>query len=159
MKTAKGSAGCMYIPVFIYVCNVFFPCQVTIASMNTWFQKFNWHVLINNNSIFLGFKRSLMLKTNISLNETSWTMQNMSNVCGADYFHAPVIFSVPLTPKIILLHWNMSFNPVKFQPYRLICTDIPYFVILHHFVSTMWRHKSSNLHKSKSWITLRCYLQ
>ena len=30
-------------------------------------------------------------------------MQNMLHVCGGDYFHAPVIISVPLTPKIILL--------------------------------------------------------
>ena len=39
-----------------------------------------------------------------------------------------------------------------------ICTD---FVILHHFVSTLWRQKSSNLHKSKLWITrqLRMPLQ
>ena len=34
VKTAKGSAR-MYIPVFIYVCKVFFPGQVTIASINT----------------------------------------------------------------------------------------------------------------------------
>ena len=34
VKTAKGSAR-MYIPVFIYVCNVFFPGQVMIASINT----------------------------------------------------------------------------------------------------------------------------
>ena len=94
----------------VYFCNVFFPCQVMIALINTWFQKCNWHLLINNNSIFSGFKRCLMLKTNISLNETSWTMQNMLHVCCADYFHAPVIFSVPMTPKIILLHWNMSFS-------------------------------------------------
>ena len=26
-------------------------------------------------------------------------------------------------------------------------------VKMHHFLSTKWRHKSSNLHKSKSWIT------
>ena len=54
MKTAKDSAR-SYISVFIYVCSVFFPSQVTIASINTWFQKFNWHLLINNNSIFSGF--------------------------------------------------------------------------------------------------------
>ena len=34
-----------------------------------------------------------------------------------------------------------------------IFRDIPFFVISHHFVSTLWHHKSSNLHKSKSWIT------
>ena len=28
--------------------------------------------------------------------------------------------------------------------------DIPFFVILHHFVPTLRRHKSSNLHKPKS---------
>ena len=109
-KQQRAVCACMYIPVLIYVFNVFFPGQVTIALVNTWFQKYHWHLLINNNSIFLGFKCCLMLKMNISLNETSWTMQNMSHVCGADYFHAPVIFSVPLTPKIIVLHWNMSFS-------------------------------------------------
>ena len=58
----------------------------------------------------------------------------------------------------IITYQNVWFlqhiNPARFQPCTLsICTDIPYFVILHHFVSTMWRHKSSNLHKPKSSIT------
>ena len=43
-----------------------------------------------------------------------------------------------------------NFNPVDLYS---IYTDFPYFVISHHFVSTLWRHKSSNLHKSKSSIT------
>ena len=34
VKTAKGSAR-INIPVFIQVCKVFFPGQVTIASINT----------------------------------------------------------------------------------------------------------------------------
>ena len=34
------------------------------------------------------------------------------------------------------------------------CTDIPYLVVLHNFVSTLWHHKSSNLHKSKSSVKL-----
>ena len=41
----------------------------------------------------------------------AWDELNYAkHVCSADYFHAPVIFSVPLTPKIILLHWNTSFS-------------------------------------------------
>ena len=45
-------------------------------------------------------------------------------------------------------------NCTKFQLYgEKVFRDTPFFVISHHFVSTLWRHKSSNLHRSKSWIT------
>ena len=46
-------------------------------------------------------------------------------------------------------------NCTKFQFYtEKVFGDIPFFVILDHFtgMSTMWCHKSSNLHKSKSCI-------
>ena len=45
-----------------------------------------------------------------------------------------------------------KFQPclAKIQPCRFI---ILYFVISHHFVSTLWHHKSSDLHKSNSWIS------
>ena len=45
-------------------------------------------------------------------------------------------------------------NCTTFQLYtENVVRDIKFFVILHHFVSTKWCHKSSNLHKSKFWIT------
>ena len=45
-------------------------------------------------------------------------------------------------------------NCTKFQLYtEKVVRDIKFFVILHHFVSTKSCHQSSNLHKSKSWIT------
>ena len=34
-ENSKGQCAHVYIPAFIYVCNVFFPGQVTIASINT----------------------------------------------------------------------------------------------------------------------------
>ena len=47
-----------------------------------------------------------------------------------------------------------SNNCTKFQFYaEKVFRDIPFFVILNHFMSTVWRYKSSNLHKSKSCIT------
>ena len=45
-------------------------------------------------------------------------------------------------------------NCTKFRLYtEKAFRDIPSFVIPHHFMSTLGRHKSSNLHKSKSRIT------
>ena len=45
-------------------------------------------------------------------------------------------------------------NCAMFQLYtEKVLREIKFFVILHHFVATKWHHKSSNLHKSKSWIT------
>ena len=42
-------------------------------------------------------------------------------------------------------------NCTKFQLYtEKVVRDIQFFVILHHLVSTKWRHKLSNLHKSNS---------
>ena len=42
-------------------------------------------------------------------------------------------------------------NCKKFQFYaEKVFRDIPFFVILHNFVSILGRYKSSNLHKSKS---------
>ena len=45
-------------------------------------------------------------------------------------------------------------NGTKFQFYaEEVLRGIPFFVILHHFVSTLWRHNWPNLHKSKYWRT------
>jgi len=49
-------------------------------------------------------------------------MQNMSHVCGADYFHAPVTFSVPLTPKIIYYtETRHSLNFFKMSEGKCFC--------------------------------------
>ena len=46
-------------------------------------------------------------------------------------------------------------NCTKFQLYtEKVVRDIKFFVTLHHFVSTKWHHKSSNLHKSKSCVVV-----
>ena len=46
------------------------------------------------------------------------------------------------------------YNCTKLQFYtEKVMTDVQFLVILHRFVSTLWHHKSSNLHESKSWIT------
>ena len=51
--------------------------------------------------------------------------------------------------------WNfvMSVTTTKFQFYTEKTFRDPFFVVSHHFVPTLCRHKSSNLHKSKSRIT------
>ena len=56
----------------------------------------------------------------------------------------------------IMKLWTDCNNCTKSQLYtEKVFGDIPSFVMLHYFVSTMWRHKSSNLHKARSWITLQ----
>ena len=51
--------------------------------------------------------------------------------------------------------WNfvMSVTTTKFQLYTEKTFRDPFFVVSHHFVPTLGRHKSSNLNKSKSRIT------
>ena len=48
---------------------------------------------------------------------------------------------------------NECNNCTKFQFYTKKPSEIHFFVVSDHFVPTLWRHKSSNLHKSKSRIT------
>jgi len=44
-------------------------------------------------------------------------------------------------------------NRTKFQFHaEKVFRNNPFFVTLNNFMSTMWRHKSTNLHKSKSYI-------
>ena len=56
----------------------------------------------------------------------------------------------------MLLQWHLNHCHqcvviAAHQPCKLsICTDIQFFVTLHHFASTSWHHNSSHLHKSKS---------
>ena len=55
------------------------------------------------------------------------------------------------------ISWNFVMSVTTVQSFSSIQKKlweiIHFFVMLYHFVSTMWHHKSSNLHKSKSWIT------
>ena len=66
----------------------------------------------------------------------------------------PIAFPWKCHWKHIMEHCDEYNNCSKFQFYaEKVGRDIQFFVILHHFKATLWRHKSSNLHKSKSWIT------
>ena len=63
---------------------------------------------------------------------------------------SPLLCCGNVTVGHIMELCNEYKNFKKFQFYtEKGFRDIPFFVILHHLVSTIRRHKSSNLHKSK----------
>ena len=90
----------------------------------------------------------------ITLHNTSWRKETLifSPLNGEGV--EPIVLAWKCHSGHILELCDECNNCTKFQFYtEKVVRDIQFFVITHHFVSTLWHHNSSNLYKSKSWIT------